>query len=133
MDVDEAEVLDHLQITFVDFKNAYYKSGIDNLNQIIEYHNLSEKVISEWYYELADLRELCIEVERYIIKSINDLQNESELTPYLSIINTAHILIMLILPSYISVSIFVDNPIILLDSRNGRIENMFQLINLFIL
>ena len=39
---------------------------------------------------------------------------------------------MLILPSYISVSIFVDNPIILLDSRNGLIENMFQLINLFI-
>ena len=128
MDIDEAKVLDHLQITFVDFKNAYYKSDIDNVNR-----NLSEKVISEWYYELADLRELCIEVERYIIKSINDLQNESELTPYLSIINTAHILIMLILPSYISVSIFVDNPIILLDSRNGRIENMFQLINLFIL
>ena len=49
MDVDEAEVLDHLQIKFVDFKNAYYKSDIDNVNQIIEYHNLSEKVISEWY------------------------------------------------------------------------------------
>ena len=127
MDIDEAKVLDHLQITFVDFKNAYYKSDIDNVNR-----NLSEKVISEWYYELADLRELSIEVERYIIKSINGLQNESELTPYLSTINTTHILIMLIIPSYISVSIFVDNPIILLDSRNGLIENMFQLINLFI-
>lgn len=127
MDIDEAKVLDHLQITFVDFKNAYYKSDIDNVNR-----NLSEKVISEWYYELADFRELSIEVERYIVKSINDLQNESELTPYLSTINTTHILIMLIIPSYISVSIFVDNPIILLDSRNGLIENMFQLINLFI-